>query len=83
MRTLVVVHVVAGIVETLRRLRQHPEETECQFLNRTIEKARAIVKKGTPEGFDPTTDSCEIFALDDRTGEGTSVWAMDQKNENA
>jgi hypothetical protein len=77
---LIIVHVVGPIVETVQRLRPHPEESEDGFFNRAIKKAYEIVRKGTPQGFDPESDSCEIHAIDEKTGEGTAVWAMDAKD---
>lgn len=81
--TLVIVHVIASVVETVLRLRRHPEETEDMFLDRAIERAKAIVANSTPSGFDKETDSCDIFAIDEKTGEGTTVWGMDERSEEA
>lgn len=80
-QTLVIIHVIASVIDTVKRLKKHPEETEADFVLRAIEKAQGIVRIGTPTGFDPKTDSCDIFTIDEKTGDGVTVWAMDEKNE--
>lgn len=82
-QTLVIVHVIASVVETVLRLRRHPEETEDMFLDRATLRAKAIVRNGTPSGFDKETDSCDIFVIDEKSGEGTVVWGMDERSEDA
>lgn len=80
-QTVIIVHVDAYTIDRVKRLRRHPEEAESEFVLRAIETAQGIVRIGTPAGFDPKTDSCEILTIDEKTGDGVSIWGMDSKNE--
>lgn len=78
-KTLVIVHVVGPVIETVHRVRQHPEESDDGFLHRTIQKAKSIVR-GSGVQFDAGTDSCGIFSIEESNGEGTHIWAFEPKD---
>lgn len=78
-KELVIVHVVGGIVDTVRLVRRAEGKTDEELLDAAIEDAQEIVTKGTAT-FDSETDDCRIFAVDEQ-GDSHEVWSYGASTE--
>lgn len=78
--SLVIVHVVAGVVDAVQVVKREPGEEDSHHLDRAIYRADEIVEKGT-SSFDRESDDCRIFAVDDDDGSSHEVWSYGSGSE--
>lgn len=81
--TLVIIYILGEVINTVKLEKRNGDgEADGHFLDRCILMAHKISKEGASR-FDEETDTCALFAVDDRTGESHCVWALGVQNEGA